>query len=208
MSRIKTHLSYANVTATIALFIALGGGAYAATHLPPNSVGTKQLQNGAVSNSKLENNAVTSSKVKNRSLTGADINASTLGKVPSAAHADHVTGPEAWHEIGASGNPTFASNWTNADPPDEQTAAFYKDPFGVVHLKGIVTATSGAGAVIFTLPIGYRPPKGDLFPSYVHGGGSTYEQLGYLSVLASGDVRWNGTVPGSASLSSIQFRTP
>ena len=34
------HLSYANVMATIALFIALGGGAYALTTLPRNSVTT------------------------------------------------------------------------------------------------------------------------------------------------------------------------
>ena len=33
-SRLKSSLTYANVMATVALFLALGGGAYAAIHLP------------------------------------------------------------------------------------------------------------------------------------------------------------------------------
>jgi hypothetical protein len=194
---------------------------------PPNSVGTKQLRNRAVINSKLGRNAVTGNNVKNRSLTGADIRAATLGKVRSAANADTASpagaaggalggsypnpglaAPEAWHEISASGNPAFASGWENADPPDEQTAAFYKDPFGVVHMKGIVVATSGAGAVIFTLPTGYRPPKSDVFPNYIHLiHGTTSDQIAYLSVLSTGEVRWNGAIGDGVSLSSIQFRT-
>ena len=42
------RLSYANVMATIAVFIALGGGAYAALKVPKDSVGNKQLKNNAV----------------------------------------------------------------------------------------------------------------------------------------------------------------
>jgi hypothetical protein len=39
--------------ATVAVFIALGGGAYAAVKLPKNSVGTTQLKNGAVTKAKV-----------------------------------------------------------------------------------------------------------------------------------------------------------
>jgi hypothetical protein len=42
------RLTYANVVATLALFVALGGSSYAAFVLPANSVGTQQLRNGAV----------------------------------------------------------------------------------------------------------------------------------------------------------------
>lgn len=42
------HLSYANAMATIAVFIALGGGAYAVTTLPKNSVTTIQVKNGSL----------------------------------------------------------------------------------------------------------------------------------------------------------------
>jgi hypothetical protein len=42
------HLTYANVVSTIALCVALGGASYAAIELPANSVGPRQLRNGAV----------------------------------------------------------------------------------------------------------------------------------------------------------------
>jgi hypothetical protein len=53
MNRLRLGLTYANVMATIAVFLALGGGAYAATQLPKNSVGAKQLKKEAVTPSKL-----------------------------------------------------------------------------------------------------------------------------------------------------------
>jgi hypothetical protein len=107
-----------NSIALLALFVALGGTTYAATALPPNSVGVKQLKksavvttkianravtnpklansavtelklaNDAVTQSKLANDAVNGAKVANDSLTGDDIVESSLGKVPSAATAD------------------------------------------------------------------------------------------------------------------------
>jgi hypothetical protein len=90
-----------NTIGLLALFIALGGTTYAATALPANSVGTKQLKKNAVTaakikksavtNAKIGANAVTSAKVKDDSLVGADINESTLGTVPSATNATNAT---------------------------------------------------------------------------------------------------------------------
>lgn len=65
IARLRTRLTYANVMATIAVFIALGGGAYAASKLPKNSVGGKQIKK----------NAVTSKKVKNHTLKFEDTKA-------------------------------------------------------------------------------------------------------------------------------------
>lgn len=45
---VTDRLTYANVVATLSLFIALGGASYAAIVLPANSVGPRQLQTGAV----------------------------------------------------------------------------------------------------------------------------------------------------------------
>jgi hypothetical protein len=51
----RFHPSPALVISIVALFVALGGSSYAAiTALPANSVGTKQLKNGAVSTAKLK----------------------------------------------------------------------------------------------------------------------------------------------------------
>jgi hypothetical protein len=54
----RPRLTYANVVATLALFVALGGGAYATFSLPANSVGTKQLKDRAVTPNKLSGSTV------------------------------------------------------------------------------------------------------------------------------------------------------
>ena len=43
LKRIRTHASFANLTAVIAVFVAVGGTSYAAITLPRNSVGERQL---------------------------------------------------------------------------------------------------------------------------------------------------------------------
>jgi hypothetical protein len=54
MKLLQGKLTYANVVATLALFIALGGAsAFAATQLGKNSVGTKQIKNGSITLAKL-----------------------------------------------------------------------------------------------------------------------------------------------------------
>lgn len=87
MRSIRSHLTYANVVATLALFIALGGVSYAALKLPRNSVGGAQIKDGAVANSDLAANAVTGKKVKAASLDGSDIQ----GAVTSATTATTAT---------------------------------------------------------------------------------------------------------------------
>ena len=94
-ARTGRRLSYANVMATVAVFFGLGAAGYAATTLPPNSVGSVQLKGGAVITSKLADQAVSAAKVKRGSLTGAQIDAATLGTVRNARHAtdaDHLGG--------------------------------------------------------------------------------------------------------------------
>lgn len=102
MLRKIPRTTYANVTATVALFMALSGGAYAATVLPANSVGPRQIKRDAVERGKIKNRAVNGAKVLDGSLTGADISEGTLGKVPRAAAADAAT------------NATSATNATHA----------------------------------------------------------------------------------------------
>lgn len=93
MNRLRPRLTYANVVATLALVLAIGGAsAFAASQLPKGSVGTRQLKK----------NAVTGAKVKNGSLTGADISgnvnsaltAATAGRAVVAEKADHAATAE------------------------------------------------------------------------------------------------------------------
>jgi hypothetical protein len=73
MTRLKDRLSYANVMSTIAVFIALGGSAYAATLLPRDSVGSAQIKRSAVGPSELRTGAVSSRTIRNETIRLGDI---------------------------------------------------------------------------------------------------------------------------------------
>ena len=66
------------VVSFVALFVALGGVGYAATQLPPNSVGSAQLQNGSVGNWKLKFNSVGTRKIINGSVGAKQVNSSQV----------------------------------------------------------------------------------------------------------------------------------
>lgn len=50
-----------NAVAYVALFVALGGTGYAALHLPANSVGNREIQNGAITPVKIDRHLITGS---------------------------------------------------------------------------------------------------------------------------------------------------
>jgi hypothetical protein len=69
--RVTRHLTYANVVATAALAVALGGTSYAAVH-----IGTGDIEDGAVTSPKLAGKAVTSDKINNSAVTPPAMNTS------------------------------------------------------------------------------------------------------------------------------------
>jgi hypothetical protein len=79
MRSIRKRLTYANVMSSIAVFIVLGGAAFAASKLPKKSVGTPQLKANAVTTAKIKKNAVTSKKIKDGTVTAKDVN---IGSMP------------------------------------------------------------------------------------------------------------------------------
>src|SRR6478672_8910048 len=83
MRKIRSKLTYANVMVTILAFIVLGGGAYAMTKAPKNSVTSTSIKNGGVRAADLAPNSVSGPKVADGSLSGSDIG----GPVGDAAHA-------------------------------------------------------------------------------------------------------------------------
>ena len=68
---------------------------------------------------------------------------------------------EAWHEVGAAGQPAFQNGWSNYG--GFSTMAFAKDSAGFVHLKGTITGGTFDVPVI-TLPVGYRPGQNLVTP--------------------------------------------
>lgn len=112
----RRHLTYANVMATIAVFVTLGGGAYAvskidtadikkgavtAKKLRASAVTTEKIADGAVTTPKLADGAVTApklgdgavgtAKIAPDAVTGADVDESSLGPVPSALTLDGLS---------------------------------------------------------------------------------------------------------------------
>ena len=80
LRRVRRHLTYANVMATIAVFIALGGSSYAALKITGRNV---------------KNSSITYKDLKRNTLGGTRIKESRLGKVRRARNADRVDGRDA-----------------------------------------------------------------------------------------------------------------
>ncbi len=74
------------VISILALFVALGGSAYAAS-----KVGTKDIKNKAITAAKIKKNAITTAKIKNEAVTGAKIKEASLGAVPNATNSVNST---------------------------------------------------------------------------------------------------------------------
>ena len=174
MKQIRPRITYANVVATLALFLALGGVGYAATHLPKGSVGARQLKTGAVTASKIKAGAVTGAAVKDGSLGAADLAPGTLTGGPAGATGPAgpagVQGPPG--EPGAGLTPaTFIDaglpdgepgcgahqGFVNWEPQTTEHVGYYRSPDGFVHLKGTALQCNPDSGTVFVLPPGYRP---------------------------------------------------
>lgn len=152
MSRLRGKLSYANVMATVAVFIALGGSAYAATELKPNSVGTKQLKNGAVTGEKLQDGSITGSKL-NLSSLGTVPNASHASSADSATHAETATTASSANTASHAESATSASSAANADQLGGSPPSAYRDscPTGTqLRTPELCEETRVEGHVTFT----------------------------------------------------------
>lgn len=96
----------------------------------------------------------------------------------------------------------FAANWGNYG--DLYGAAHYwRDPFGVVYLEGLVKKATAISApdTIFTLPEGYRPPVARVFDAI------SADAQGRVDVRADGTVVVQTGNPIWVSLSGIHFTT-
>ena len=212
-ARIRHGLTYANVLSTIALFVALGGGAYAAArigpddikrnavrskHIKKNQVGRKHLKRGAVSTPKLVAGAVTAAKLANASVTGpklADgsvtgpkVDESTLGIVPNA---DLIDGVDSGDLMRGSGR---ARAVRGTDAPSASPSAPFVLGDGELTLDCnnpasagsdfVFKNTSGSTADVWTDKVQYTfAPAHQIFHSSVPNGGNASVSVSGPSVL-------------------------
>lgn len=155
LSRARGHLTYANVIATLALFIALGGGAYAAATLPRNSVGPTQLRTNSVGASELRSSAVRSSEIANGAIRLTDLSANaraalrgSQGPAGSPGPAG-PTGPSGVTDRAAidsgGGHPVGTSlGVTHAGGSNEYTVQFGRDVSSCIYGATLAAVQNGA----------------------------------------------------------------
>jgi len=100
MRGLRDRLSYANVVATLALFLALGGTSYAVLHVGSrdvvdNSLRSRDIQNDTLRSRDIRDKTLRARDVRQDSLGPGVVKESALGRVPSAANSERVGGATA-----------------------------------------------------------------------------------------------------------------
>ena len=109
MGFLRGKLTYANVISTMCLFMLLGGGAYAATQLPKNSVGPKQIKDGAITGKEIKKGSIDTSKLTAATVAGLKGAKGDSGAVgPQGAQgAQGTTNSGAYATVEAGSEPDF-----------------------------------------------------------------------------------------------------
>jgi hypothetical protein len=100
LSSFRSRLSYSNVTATAALFIALGGTSYAVIRVDSrdvvnNSLRSTDLRDNTVRSRDIRDHTLHPRDLRRNSLGGGAVKESALGRVPLAANAERLGGSPA-----------------------------------------------------------------------------------------------------------------
>jgi hypothetical protein len=167
---LRRHLTYANVMATIGVFLALGGVSYAAIKLPANSVGAKQIKSGAVGSSEIANHSIKPGDFKGSSLPSGP-------RGPRGPQGDR--GPAAakyWAQLsgGASTAVANGSDGVTAARDPANNLATVTFPTDVSKCATVLTITGGLpGRTIRKATSSSSGPKVAVWVSFVDGAGNT-----------------------------------
>jgi hypothetical protein len=106
---------------------------------------------------------------------------------------------KSYKNIGGVGSPAFANSWANYGS-GYVNAGYWKDPFGIVHLRGMISSGT-VGNSAFTMAPGYRPAENHIFGTISNGA------IGRVDVSTDGTVK--PVSPSSntwVSLSGITYK--
>jgi hypothetical protein len=134
---LRSRFSYANVTASLALFVALGGTAAAAVTLPRDSVGSEQIRANAVHAAEIAQDAVQSrgiaedavgsSEIEDNEIRLADISAGARSSLQGAQGPAGPSGtPGATGPQGPAGQTAAAVGGNRFDPPADPDDTMFR----------------------------------------------------------------------------------
>jgi hypothetical protein len=187
LTRMHSSLTYANVMATVALFVALGGGAYAATALPADSVGAKQLKNMAVTPAKVAPKTIAVFKGKKGDkgdpgrpgpqgipgLNGVRGDTGPIG--PSNAYFASSSGTQASLSVPAGDYIVFGQgDFENAGAASATGQCTLAGPGGAVGGTDSVTIPSSASEEASTQAVVHVTSAGSITSSCTAGGNGTF----------------------------------
>jgi hypothetical protein len=184
-ARVRGHLTYANVVASLALFLALGGGAYAAATLPRNSVGPAQLRTNSVGASEIRSRAVRSSEIANGSIRLVDLSSKARADLrgnqgpagvpgPAGPAGPSGVGDRAAVDSGGGRALGNALGVTHPGGSNEYTVQFSRDVSSCVYAATLSAVQNG--------PVLEQPPAGGRISAQSAGGANvlvrTYDGAG------------------------------
>jgi hypothetical protein len=98
--------------------------------------------------------------------------------------------------------PILLNSWVNYGS-SYQDAAFYKDPFGYVHIIGLIK-NGTINTVAFTLPVGYRPVYNVVAATRCYNGVTYFDA--HMDINTNGDVFLSAAGNAWFSLNIPPFR--
>lgn len=115
---------------------------------------------------------------------------------------------EDWHYVGEAGEPAFQNSWANAGV--DMNLAFRMRETGIIDIQGDIDSGTSL-AVIFTLPVGYRPSARAYYSVTGFVSGADEYLAATLNVATDGDVglsHRSTTPPNRFFISAQFFMTP
>ena len=145
---------------TLAVFIALGGTAWAATALPRNSIGSTQIRTGAVGSSEIRNSSIRSGDIHDRSIALRDLSTTARSAMRGPQGIPGPVGPAGPAAVTLrtavnTGGGTPVGNARSVDHPgstNEYTVFFDRDVSACIYSATLAAVQNG--------PTTEQPPAG------------------------------------------------
>lgn len=217
MTRLRARLTYANVTATIAMFLALGGGAaFAASRIQEGdiasgAISTRTIQKRAVVSGKIAAGAVRGSQVANASLSSTEIKPGSIVPASLEVPLSFVASPTGGsHEVnsGSSEYPLANASWV-------QKPGQINVVFGEAHATLAYTGSGGSCQAFIQLSMNGHPVGGGELST---GSESPVQVTGSLGAqpeidppaartnVLTAEVFSNGNCTSASTIDSTRFR--